>query len=79
MAGAAVGVWLEAFAKFGRPEAAQAAGTEASWRRQGDGGAGVAEGGEKGGVVQEKRQRSSCGLSDSDTVACMLMDRFAPA
>jgi len=75
----AVGVWLEAFARIGRTEAAQAAGTEPSRRREGDGGAGVPEGGGKGGAVQETRQRSSCGLSDSDAVACMLMDRFAPA
>ncbi|RLN43525.1 uncharacterized protein C2845_PM01G27060 [Panicum miliaceum] len=78
MAGA-VGVWLEAFAMIGRTEAAQAAGAEAGRRYQGDDGAGVAEGGKKGGVVQEKRQRSSGVLSDSDTLVCMLMDRFAPA
>ncbi|KAJ1293443.1 hypothetical protein BS78_01G068700 [Paspalum vaginatum] len=77
----AVGVWLgEAFAKIGRPEAAQAAGAEAGRRRHQDGdGVGVAAASEKKVCVQEKRWRDSGVLSDSDAVACMLMDRFAPA
>ncbi|TKV91165.1 hypothetical protein SEVIR_9G076501v4 [Setaria viridis] len=79
MAGA-VGVSLEAFAKIGRPEEAQAVGVEAGRSHQGDGGVGaVAESGTKGVVVQEKRRRNSGVLSDSDSVVCMLMDRFAPA
>ncbi|CAN6303409.1 unnamed protein product [Urochloa humidicola] len=80
---AAVGVWLEAFAKIGRAEAAQAGGAEAAGRRHqaGDGGVGgVAESGKKSVVVvQEKRRRNSSMLSESDSLACMLMDRFAPA
>ncbi|CAN6297657.1 unnamed protein product [Urochloa humidicola] len=79
---AAVGVWLEAFAKIGRAEAAQAGGAEAAGRRHqaGDGGVGEAESGKKGVVVvQEKRRRNSSMLSESDSLACMLMDRFAPA
>ncbi|XP_025795259.1 uncharacterized protein LOC112875586 [Panicum hallii] len=75
MAGA-VGVWLEAFSRIGRTEAA---GAEAGRRHRGDDGAGVDAGGKKSGVVQEKRQRNSGVLSDSDTLVCMLMDRFAPA
>lgn len=75
------GVSLEAFAKIGRPEEAQAAGEEAAGRsHQGDGGVGaVAEVGTKGVVVQEKRRRSSGVLSDPDSLVCMLMDCFAPA
>ncbi|CAL4919259.1 unnamed protein product [Urochloa decumbens] len=76
MAGAragAVGVWLEAFAKIGR-----AAGRR---NQAGDGGVGAAESEKKGVavVVQEKRRRDSGVLSEADSVACMLMDRFAPA
>ncbi|CAN6292656.1 unnamed protein product [Urochloa humidicola] len=80
---AAVGVWLEAFAKIGRAEAAQTVGAESAGRRHqaGDGGVGVAdESGKKGVVVvQQKRRRNSSMLSESDSVACILMDRFAPA
>ncbi|CAL4944570.1 unnamed protein product [Urochloa decumbens] len=88
MAGAgAIGVWLEVFAKIGRAEASQAGGAEAAGRRHQtggdmDGGVGAAESGKKKKgvvVVQEKRRRNSGVLSESDSVACMLMDRFAPA
>ncbi|OEL30282.1 hypothetical protein BAE44_0008700 [Dichanthelium oligosanthes] len=80
MPGAVVGVLLEVFAKIGRPEAAQAAGAKAGRRHQGDDdGVGTAESVKKGVLVQEKRRRSSGVLSDSETMACMLMDRFAPA
>ncbi|CAL4936143.1 unnamed protein product [Urochloa decumbens] len=86
MAGAgAVGVWLEVFAKIGRAEAAHAGGAEAIARRHQaggdiDGGVGAAERGKKSVVgVQEKRRRDSGVLSESDSVVCMLMDRFAPA
>ncbi|CAN6286705.1 unnamed protein product [Urochloa humidicola] len=88
MAGAgAVAVWLEAFAKIGRAGTAQAAGSEAAGRRHqaGDAGVGAAEGvsAKKGGVVvvvqEKKRRRDSGVLSEADSLACMLMDRFAPA
>ncbi|CAN6322482.1 unnamed protein product [Urochloa humidicola] len=89
MAGAgAVAVWLEAFAKIGRAGTAQAAGSEAAGRRHqaGDDGVGAAEGVSvnKGAagvvVVKEKRRRRDSGvLSEADSLACMLMDRFAPA
>ncbi|XP_062214444.1 uncharacterized protein LOC133915337 [Phragmites australis] len=72
-----VGGWLGEFAKFGRPEVAQAAGAEAGQRHQGDDGIGAVESREKSGA-QEKRRNSGV-LSDSEAVVCMLMDRFAPA
>jgi hypothetical protein len=74
MAGAVV-VWLGAFAKSG-----QAADAEAARRHRGDDdGVGAVDASVKKGEVQEKRTRNSGVLSDSETVVCLLTDRFAPA
>jgi len=84
MAGAVV-VWLGAFARSGsgQPEAGQAAeAAEADRRRQfggDDDGDGAAASVKKGEVQEKRRRNSGVLLSDSETVVCMLTDRFAPA
>jgi hypothetical protein len=77
-----VGVWLGEFAKFSRPEAVHqgsGVGAGAAPCRPAEEGVVGAETGKKAVVVQEKPMRASGVLSDPEAVACLLMDRFAPA
>jgi hypothetical protein len=78
--GSVVGLWLGEVAKFGRPEAAQAAGAGAGRCHPAEEGIVRAETGKEDADVQEKTSRQcSEVLSDAEAVVCLLMDRFAPA
>jgi hypothetical protein len=78
--GSVVDLWLGEVAKFGRPEAAQAAGAGAGRCHPAEEGIVGAETGKKAVAVQEKTSRQcSEVLSDAEAVVCLLMDRFAPA
>lgn len=74
-----VGIWLGEVARFVRPEAVhQAAAAEPGRRRAGEDVI-RAETVKKAVVAQEKPMRAAGVLSDPEAVACLLMDRFAPA